>query len=110
MTAEPSLPASTQVDAIRRQVTAAGGFATLLATGSPWGAALLLVHRHAGGVTAYEKLPTLSGAPLWRAAAAGESAVDAFCAAQQKFDPDIWILELDIADPARFVPGFPALP
>lgn len=108
--AEPALPASVAVDAIRRQVTAAGGFATLLATGSPWGGALLLVHRHGGDVVAYEKLPTLSGAPLWRAAARGESAVDAFVASQQKFDPDIWVLELDIAEPARFVPGFPTLP
>jgi hypothetical protein len=105
---EPPLPASTLVPALARQVAAAGGFATLLRRGSEWGGALLLVHRSGALVTAYEKLPTLSGAPLWRAAAEGESAVDAFVAAQQKFDPDLWVLELDIADPARFVPGFPA--
>lgn len=108
--AEPALPASVAVDAIRRQVAAAGGFATLLAKGSRWGSALLIVHRRRDGVTAYEKLPTLSGEPLWRAAAEGDSAVDAFVASQQKFDPDLWVIELDIDDPARFVPGFPALP
>ncbi len=106
---EPPLPASTLVPAICRQVVSAGGFATVLAKGSQWGGALLLVHRWKGGVKAYEKMPTLSGAPLWREAAAGESAVTAFVAAQQKFDPDLWVLELDTADPARFIPGWPAM-
>ena len=104
---EPPLPASTLVPAICRQVMSAGGFATVLAKGSQWGGALLLVHRGPGSVKAYEKMPTLSGAPLWRLAAEGESAVDTFVASQQKFDPDLWVLELDIADPARFIPGWP---
>lgn len=107
--AEPPLPASMLVPAISRQVMSAGGFATVLKRGSDWGGALLLVHRASGRVTAYEKMPTLDGKPHWRAAAVGESAVDAFVAAQQKFDSDLWVLELDIADPARFIPGFPAV-
>lgn len=108
--AEPALPASIELDSIRRRVGAAGGFATLLATGSDRGSAMLIVHRRGDHVTAYEKLPTLSGAPLWRPAAEGESAVNAFVAAQRRFDPDLWVIELDIDDPARFVPGFPTLP
>jgi len=106
---EPPLPASTLVPAICRQVMSAGGFATVLAKGSQWGGALLLVHRWQGVVKAYEKMPTLSGAALWREAAEGDAAVDAFVASQQRFDSDLWVLELDIVDPARFVPGFPAV-
>lgn len=105
---EPPLPASTLVPAICRQVMSAGGFATVLVKGSQWGGALLLVHRWKGRVKAYEKMPTLSGAALWRVAAEGDPAVGAFVAAQQRFDPDLWVLELDIADPERFVPGWPA--
>jgi hypothetical protein len=104
---EPPLPASTLAPALIRQVQAAGGFATILHKGSPWGGALLLLHRRPGQVRAYEKLPILSGKDNWRLAAEGESAVEAFAASQRRYDPDLWVLELDIADPARFIPGFP---
>lgn len=104
---EPAFPASTLVPAISRQVMAAGGFATVLAKGSPWGGALLIVHRRQAMVRAYEKLPSLYGGPCWKAAAEGEEAVDRFVAAQRRFDPDLWVLELDVDDPARFVPGLP---
>lgn len=108
--AGPPLPASTLVSALTRQVTAAGGFATVLARGSPWGGALLLVLRTGGEVVACEKLPTADGRPLWRAAARGDSAVNAFAASQRKFDPDLWVLELDIVDPERFIPGLAPAP
>lgn len=102
---EHILPASTLVPALVRQVQSAGGFATVLNKGSEWGAALLLVHRWGANVKAYEKVPTLTGAPSWRLAAEGDSAVDSFVAKQRRFDMDLWVLELDIADVARFVPG-----
>ncbi|WP_181159967.1 DUF1491 family protein [Sandaracinobacter neustonicus] len=105
---EHRLPASTQVPALVRQVQGAGGFATVLHKGSLWGAALLLVHRHGPFVGAYEKLPSLSGADNWRLAAEGEQPVSEFVNKQRRFDPDLWVLELDIAAPERFVPGFPA--
>jgi hypothetical protein len=103
--AEHSLPASSAVSALTRQVQAAGGFATVLRRGTQWGGALLLVHRRQGFVGAYEKVPSLSGAPDWRLAAEGESEVAGFVERQARFDPDLWVLELDIADLARFVPG-----
>jgi hypothetical protein len=106
--AEPQPPASLLVPAMVRQVQGAGGFATVLAKGSEWGSALLVVHRQGAFVGAYEKVPTMSGAPSWRLAAEGDSAVSTFVATQQRFDSDLWVLELDIADPARFVPGWPA--
>jgi hypothetical protein len=104
---EPQPPASLLVGAIVRQVQAAGGFATILARGSAHGAALLVVTRAGADVRAYEKVPSLSGAPDWREAASGESPVADFLARQQRFDPDLWAIELDIANPARFIPGLP---
>lgn len=105
---EAVLPASTLVPALVRMVNGAGGFAAVIHKGSEWGGALLILHRTGQDIVAYEKLPSLDGAPLWRSAARGEAAVADFAARQQRFDPDLWVLELDIADPARFVPGLPA--
>jgi hypothetical protein len=102
---EHVLPASTLVPALVRQVQGAGGFATVLRKGSEWGSALVLVHRRGASVTAHEKVPTLDGKPDWRQAAEGEEAVSAFIDRQARFDPDLWVLELDIAELERFVPG-----
>jgi hypothetical protein len=102
---EHVLPASTLVPALVRQVQGAGGFATVLRKGSLWGAALLLVHRDCGRVAAYEKVPTLDGKPSWRRAAEGTEAVDSFIDRQTRFDPDLWVVELDVAELQRFVPG-----
>lgn len=105
---EHALPASTLVPALVRQVQGAGGFATVLRKGSEWGAALLIVHRVGATVAAYEKVPMLDGRPSWRAAAEGPEAVQTFIDRQVRFDPDLWVLELDIADIQRFVPGIAA--
>jgi hypothetical protein len=102
---EHVLPASTLVPALVRQVQGAGGFATVLRKGSEWGAALILVHRQGAQVRAFEKVPTLDGKPSWRLAAEGSEAVETFVDRQGRFDPDLWILELDIAALERFVPG-----
>jgi hypothetical protein len=96
------------VPALVRQVFAAGGFATVLAKGHEGGSALLLVHRMVNGESrAYERVPDLAGGAVWRLAAEGEAAVDRFCARSRAFDPDLWIVELAVPDPARFVAGFP---
>lgn len=109
MPAERQLPASILVPALIRQVNGAGGFATILGRGGPFGSALILVHRRAEApqVIAYERLPALDEHTVWHAAATGEEAVESFVRRQRRFDPDLWVVELDIADPARFVPGFP---
>ena len=104
---EPQPPASLLVPAIVRQVQAEGGFATVLAKGSAYGSALLVVAREGGRLRAFEKIPHLSGEADWRMAAEGESEVAAFIERQRRFDADLWVLELDIAKPARFVPGLP---
>lgn len=105
---EPQPPASLLVPAIVRQVQAAGGFATVLAKGSDFGSALLVVTRAGSTVSAFEKVPNLSSLPDWRLAAQGDSEVSQFIERQRRFDSDLWVLELDIALPERFVPGLPS--
>jgi hypothetical protein len=105
-----SLPASLLADGLIRAVNAAGGFATVLARGHAQGAALLLViERRGGEPLAFERVPDPRGEPAWREAARGREAVARFCERQRGFDPDLWIVELDVPDPARFVEGLPAL-
>ena len=104
---EPAPPASLIVPALVRQVSAAGGFATVLNKGSPYGSALLLVHRWQADVRAYERVPGPDGRPTWRLAANGTESVDSFLARQRRFDPDMWVIELDVANPERFVPDMP---
>lgn len=101
---DPVAPASLVIPALVRQVSAAGGFATVLARGSSHGSAMLLVHRHQGLVRAYERVPGLDFAPVWRNAAEGEEPVAAFVARQRGFDTDLWVIELDVAELQRFVP------
>lgn len=104
---EPAPPASLIVPALVRQVASAGGFATVLHKGSDFGSALLLVHRRPGAISAHERLPRIDGRPQWTCAAEGEEAVSAFIERQRRFDSDLWVVELDIADVARFVPDWP---
>ncbi|MFA7439616.1 MAG: DUF1491 family protein [Sphingomonadaceae bacterium] len=105
MPPEPRLPAAVAVAALVRQVHAAGGFATLLARGGPYGSSFIIVHRDGEHVVAYEKMPTPDGAVHWRAAADDTESVSRYIERQRRFDPDLWVVELDIVDPARFVPG-----
>lgn len=107
MSTEPRLPASIVVPALLRQIQSAGGFATLLSRGSPFGSAMIIVHRNTQPpyITAYERIPDVGGRSIWHAAAQGD-AVESWLEKQRRFDPDLWIIELDIDDPARFVPGF----
>ena len=102
------LPASFLVDGILRAVSAAGGFATVLRKGHAQGAAMLLVvERRGGEPLAFERVPDRGGGASWRQAAEGRAAVARFCERQAGFDPDLWIIELDVPDPARFVDGLP---
>lgn len=105
-------PASLLVPALIRQVNAAGGFATILHKGHEGGHALVLVHLPVQGEPgAYERVPSLgsgvASGTQWRLAARGGEAVDRFCERQKRFDPDLWILELMVAAPERFIAGWP---
>lgn len=109
MSGEPEPPASLVVPALLRRVFASGGFAAVLARGHEAGSALVLVHRPAEGPPrAFERVPDARGGVVWRLAATGEEGVERFCARARGFDPDLWIVELAVPDPARFVAGLPA--
>jgi hypothetical protein len=102
------LPAHLEAAGILRRAEASGGFGTVLRKGDPDRGALLLVissrGRHFG---CFERMPTLDGTSNWQPVGPAESAsstqVAEFLARRARFDEDSWALELDIAEPERFI-------
>ena len=102
------LPPRLEVPALLRRAQSQGGFATVLNKGDPEGGALLLVITSRGRhVAVLERILGISGAYEWRTAGPPETAesaeVASFLAKRRQFDPDLWLIELDIAEPERFI-------
>jgi hypothetical protein len=101
--AGPRLTARTWTSALLRRVAAAGDFATVLRRGDDISGAVILVHRGRDGAeSAYQRVLGPDGDYIWRVAAAGET-LSAWVERQAGFDPDLWVIELDTPDPARFI-------
>jgi hypothetical protein len=108
------LPAHLEVSGLIRRAEADGGFAAILHRGDPQGGSLLLVVNSRGRhVACLERILSLSGGYEWRTTGPAESAdptvVPSFLAKRTRFDPDLWAVELDIADPERFIAETTAL-
>ena len=94
--------------AILRKVSSAGGFATVIRKGDEErGALLLLISSRGGHVAALERVLDLDGVYRWRRGGPPDSASSAeiaeFLARRARFDEDYWAIELDIAEPERFI-------
>ncbi len=102
------LPAKLEVSGLLRKVEADGGFATVLHRGDAEGGALLLIVSSRGRyVASLERILGMSGGYEWRPTGPVESKgsddLPAFLAKRTRFDPDLWVVELDIAEPERFI-------
>ncbi len=68
---------------------------------------LLLVNRRGAHVAALERILDLDGTYGWKAVGPADSAssteIADFLARRARFDEDLWAIELDIADPERFI-------
>ena len=105
---EARLSASVEAAGLVRRAEADGGFGAVLRKGDPERGALLLVIRSRGRhVTCLERMLSPDGRYCWTAA--GPSAEEAdedlaeFLAKRVQFDEDLWVIELDIAQPERFI-------
>jgi hypothetical protein len=108
------LPAHLEVAGILRRAEAAGDFATILRKGDPGrGSLLLIVSSRGRHVACLERVLSLEGGYLWRSVGPGDSASSAeiaeFLAKRARFDEDYWAIELDIAEPERFIAETTAL-
>ena len=102
------LPTHVEVAGILRRVAAAGDFATVLRKGdSERGSLLIVVGSRGRHVASLERVLDLNGDYRWQAAGPAESAssveIADFLAKRARFDEDLWAIELDIAEPERFI-------
>ena len=103
MTSPPRLAARVWTTALLRRVHAAGDFATVVHRGDDISGSVALVHRMRDGHrTAFARTLGPDGDYVWRPAATGD-AFDEWVARQRGFDRDLWVIELDTPDPARFI-------
>ena len=87
-----------------RRAEAEGGFATLLRKGDPDRGAVTLVLEKRGefcGILERELGPSFDYE--WVFKPAGSESVADFISRRERFDTDFWLIELDIAEPERFI-------
>lgn len=88
-----------------RRIDALGGFGAVLARGDATAGAIAIVtHSREPGVedVLLSPMPAPTGGYEWLAMASGE-AIPGWIERARRYDPDLWIVELDIPDAARFV-------
>ena len=104
------LPAHLEASAILRLAESQGGYATVLAKGERDAGTILLVMLCRGeAAVLYERMPQRDGSRLF-VAAKRESSDNSqefsdYLARRRVQDRDMWLIEVDIADPERFVAG-----
>lgn len=106
------LPAHLEAAAIIRLAEAEGGFATLLARGErDAGTILILTIERDESATIYERMPQLDETRPYIAAKRENNEntpeIDEYVARRRRQDPDIWVIEVTIADAERFVASLP---
>ncbi|MFT3966905.1 MAG: DUF1491 family protein [Sphingobium sp.] len=101
------LPAITLVSALIRRVSQAGGFATILAHGEDMGGIILVQTAERGEFSGFfERMMDLNGkaslVSCGPPAGSDSMTVTQYVERRRGSDPDIWVVELDIADAERF--------
>ncbi|OYY71929.1 DUF1491 family protein [Sphingomonas sp. 28-63-12] len=101
------LPSGTLIGALLRQINDAGGMAMVLAKGDPQAGAILVITCHKGkkfkvleraiGPSGLVELMAVSGP-----AGDDPGPITDYWQRRRARDPDLWVVELDIADAERF--------
>ena len=102
------LPAHLEASALLRRADAEGGFATIVRKGdADRGALLLLVTDRGAHVACLERTLGEAGDYGWQRvgplAAAEPRQIAEFTQKRVRFDDDLWLIELDIPLPERFI-------
>lgn len=102
---EPRLASGVLISAIKRLTEAQGDFATVLKKGDPVSGAILLIGQVRGvDPIIYERYPSLDGQAIWQAINLSDKNdvnVKNYWTKRCTGDPDLWVLELDVASGAR---------
>ncbi len=91
-----------------RQVQVAGGFATVLAKGdADAGSIVIVICENGANTRVYERMPQVDGHRHWHCShqqdVENTVKISDYLTKRQHRDPDLWIIELDIADGERFI-------
>ncbi len=102
------LPAHLEASALLRRADAEGGFATIVRKGdADRGALLLLVTDRGTHVACLERTLGQAGDYGWHQVGPGAAAeprdVTDFAQKRVRFDEDLWLIELDVPLPERFI-------
>lgn len=105
---ESRLPAHVEVGGLIRRVQAEGGFATVLRKGERDAGTIMIVLTENGANTRiYERMPQLDGTRQWCCSKTqdidNKQEIADFIERRGAQDPDLWIIELDIAQGERFI-------
>lgn len=103
---EPRLASSIQVSAFIRLAQIGGDFATVLRKGDPVAGAILLIGLVRGeNPSFFERFPSLGGGSPWQQLAQQNPEDEIEVTERWKKrvlrDPDLWVIELDVASPER---------
>ena len=106
------LPARLEVSALVRAVNSAGGFAAVVNKGEPEAGTLLVICTENGANRRlFERMPSIDEDRGWALSltedAENKQLFDDYLTRRRNQDPDLWIIELDIANGERFI-GLPA--
>ena len=104
---EGRLQSAVLVSALIRRVHAEGGFAAVLAKGDPTAGSILVILAERGSkARILERLLQPDGTYSWQdtgnQALANSEEEKKFLTRRRRFDPDLWILELDVPSAERF--------
>ena len=106
---EPRLKAGLWVKMALRMADRDGRPGAVLRKGDADAGGVVVVLRGREGLVVLSQMRTAEGALAWMratgAAPVDQAAVDAYVERQVRFDPDLWVIELDAPD---FVPPFEA--
>jgi hypothetical protein len=102
------LPAHLEISGLIRRVQAEGGFATVIHKGDrDAGTILVVVTQNGVDSVAYERMPQLDGSRAWTVRISedieNKEKFSEFLERRVNQDPDLWILELDVAHGERFI-------
>jgi hypothetical protein len=110
----PRLATSVLVSGLARRAEVEGGFAAVLARGDPTAGSLLVILAERGRkLRILERLLQPDGRYLWQDVGGRsvdtEDEVSALIERRRRYDPDLWVLELDIPSHERFAAEMNAL-
>ncbi len=110
---EARLPAHLEVAGLLRSVQAEGGFATVLHKGERDGGTILVVLiKNGTNARVFERIPAPDGTRNWSTTRTQSNEnteeFSNYLTRRSTQDPDLWIIELDIANGERFIGLRPA--